>query len=376
MGKPRYIMYLTGQHPVVPEPALIADISHVALAFMRSETFNEPEPSSWPLFTTVEDTRPKFAQGTKVMIAIGGWGDTDNFSKAAKTEETRSLFARNVARMIEETGADGVDVDWEYPGGNGEDYKQVPNSEKEWEIAAYPSLLSSIRLALGPTKVISAAVPGLPRDLLAFTPTTIPQILDSVDFLNIMTYDLMNRRDNITKHHTGLQASRQAIEAYAARGVPPGKMNLGLAFYVKWFKTDPDADCSVHLIGCKTALMEDPTTGADLGKAGAFSWHDKVPPELNASFQRALANSVYDSVGGGDYYFDADDNLFWSWDSPDAIVRKFPAIVEKKGLGGVFAWGLGEDAPKFEHLKAANEGIEEILAIAEHQEDRAERSEL
>ena len=36
------------------------------------------------------------------------------------------------------------------------------------------------------------------------------------------------------------------------------------------------------------------------------------------------------------------------------IAKKFPAIMEEKGLGGVFAWGLGEDADGFTHLRALN----------------------
>jgi GH18 family chitinase len=74
---------------------------------MRSETFNEAEPSSWPLFTTVDTVRSKFPQGTAVMIAIGGWGDTEGFSKAAATQSSRKLFARNLKAMVERTGADG-----------------------------------------------------------------------------------------------------------------------------------------------------------------------------------------------------------------------------------------------------------------------------
>jgi GH18 family chitinase len=262
-----------------------------------------------------------------------------------------------------------------YPRGNGEDYKQIPNSKKEWEIAAYPLLLASLRTALGPSKRISAAVPGLPRDFRAFTPITIPEIMSSVDFLNIMTYDLMNRRDNVTKHHTGIQNSLEAIDAYLDRGVPPEKMNLGFAFYVKWFKTDADADCKTHPIGCKTALMEDPATGHDLGKAGAFSWHDEVPAELAASFDRALADGTYDSKGGGHYFFDVEEDLFWSWDTPDALTKKFPAIVEKKRLGGVFAWGLGEDAPRFEHLRAANGRVRRLVEEGKKNDGEA-RSEL
>lgn len=167
-----------------------------------------------------------------------------------------------------------------------------------------------------------------------------------------MTYDLMNRRDNVTKHHTGIESSLTAIEAYEERGVPSEKMNLGFAFYIKWYKTDPHEGCDKNPVGCKTALMEDPLTGADLGQAGAFSWHDPVPDDVSASYEKAIAHGQYDSEYGGHYYWDPEENLWWSWDTPDAIAKKFPAIMEKKGLGGAFAWGLGEDADDFTHLKA------------------------
>lgn len=266
--------------------------------------------------------------------------------------------------------------------GNGEDYKQVPNSEKAWQIEAYPKLLSEIRKALGPFKIISAAVPGLPRDMLAFTNATLPLIMQSVDFLNVMTYDLMNRRDNVTKHHTGLQISLESIDAYLDKGVLADRVNLGLAFYVKWFLTDPKEreNCKRHPIGCKTQLMEDPLTGADLGKAGAFSWHDMVPSDLNASFTRALEGGKYDKVGGGHYFFDAAEDRFWTWDDPQAILRKFPMAIEERGLGGVFAWGLGEDGTKWLHLKASNRGVAQLLAAEKkpggHAQDFIDRSEL
>ena len=187
--------------------------------------------------------------------------------------------------------------------------------------------------------------------MLAFTKTTVPAISASLDFFNVMTYDLMNRRDNLTKHHTGIELSLTAINAYEERGVPAEKMNLGFAFYIKWFKTDPHGKCAINPVGCKTSLMEDPITGADLGQAGAFSWHDPVPAEVSASFKRAMAHGTYDSDGGGHYYWDSDENIWWSWDTPDAIAEKFPAVMEEKRLGGAFAWGLGEDADDFIHLK-------------------------
>ena len=196
--------------------------------------------------------------------------------------------------------------------------------------------------------------------MVAFTKSTIPMISASLDFFNVMTYDLMNRRDNVTKHHTGISLSLEGINAYMENGAPAGKVNLGFAFYIKWYRTDPRSLCGLNPIGCKTALMEDPVTGADLGKAGAFSWHDAVPEELTVSYQRAMEYGRYDVEAGGHYYWDSAENLWWSWDTVRAIARKFPAVVEKKGLGGVFAWGLGEDADTFAHLKAVTAGMEKL----------------
>ena len=60
-----------------------------------------------------------------------------------------------------------------------------------------------------------------------------PAISASLNFFNVITYDLMNRRDNVIKHHTGIKQSLNVINAYEERGVPAEKMNLGFAFYIK-----------------------------------------------------------------------------------------------------------------------------------------------
>jgi GH18 family chitinase len=248
------------------------------------------------------------------------------------------------------------------PSGNGEDYKQTPNAQKTWEIDAYPLLLAAIRESIGPHKLLSAAVPGLLRDMLAFTPQTEPAIMASVDFLNVMTYDLMNRRDNVTKHHTGTRLSLDSVDLYIRNGAPPAKLNLGFAFYAKFFRvsTEHHETCSKAPVGCPTGLMEDPATGGDLGRTGGFSWHDAVPEEVKHSFAQALASGVYDDVGGGYYYFDTDEDIWWTFDTPASILKKFPSVVKARRLGGVFAWGLGEDAPDFKHLDALNTGLRRL----------------
>lgn len=79
----------------------------MTLAFMPSSRFNMVNNTDWPFFATVDETRPKFAKGTAIMVAIGGWGDTAAFSYASVNQNRREIFARNVKAMLDYTGTDG-----------------------------------------------------------------------------------------------------------------------------------------------------------------------------------------------------------------------------------------------------------------------------
>lgn len=190
--------------------------------------------------------------------------------------------------------------------------------------------------------------------MMAFTDSTLPRIVDQVDFINVMTYDMMNRRDGAVTHHSGVSGSRDSLDHYAKRGAPTRMLNLGLGYYVKWFMT---GDCDPERpLGCPTQLLEDPETGADLGKTAAFSWHDKTPKDLEPSFSRAQAKGEY--FDDGSYgYWDSEEKRWWSLDTPRVIAQKLAEIVGPRELGGVFAWGLGEDAPTFKSLAATLEGV-------------------
>lgn len=91
----------------MPSIDKVSKITHVNLAFLNSNLFNDENVTTYPLFTTMEEVRSKFAPNTKVLIAIGGWGDTEGFEIAAKTEESREKWAKGVQRMVEKLGVDG-----------------------------------------------------------------------------------------------------------------------------------------------------------------------------------------------------------------------------------------------------------------------------
>ncbi|KAH1485134.1 hypothetical protein KXV81_004433 [Aspergillus fumigatus] len=406
----RFAMYIDQYHTVdLPGSDQTQGVTHAIMAFAPSKQFNSD--SSFTPFDTVNNMRKRFAPDTKVMIAIGGWGDTAGFSEGAKDEASRTKYAKNVATMINNLGFDGVDIDWEYPGGNGDDYKKVPNSQKTSEIETYPLFVQAIRDAIGKDKILSVAVPGKRGDMIAFTKEQGPKIWSAVDMVNVMSYDLMNRRDNVTNHHSGVAGSLDTIKAYKEIGLDTAKMNLGFAYYAKWFMTDPNSDCAQQPIGCAVVPLENPD-GSDPGKSGTLTFEKStmaVPPDnlrtstdgtcgyskgtkcpsgsccsqygncgtgddfcqagclsdygeckgisVTDSWRRALKDGKTDEEAGGQYYWDSTVNLFWTWDTPAIIDRKFKDIVNAEKLGGIMAWSLGEDTLNWEHLKAMQKGL-------------------
>jgi hypothetical protein len=97
-----------------------------------------------------------------------------------------------------------------------------------------------------------------------------------------MTYDLMNRRNNVTAHHTGVKGSLETVDQYISLGLDPKKINLGFAYYAKWFKTSETGDCEANPIGCPTDLLENPD-GTDAGKSGAVTFEkgNMAPAQKN-----------------------------------------------------------------------------------------------
>ncbi|KAF3057454.1 Chitinase 1 [Daldinia childiae] len=340
---PRFAMYYDQWHTASPSKDQMAGITHVVTAFAGTTLFTSDPAGSYSPFVDVGTLRSQFPDGTKMCVAIGGWGDTSGFSVGQKDDTSRKTYAKGVAAMLESHGYDCVDVDWEYPGGNGEDYKQNPNSGKVDEIANYALLLQEIKSAIG-DKELSIAVPGLERDMIAFTSEQVPKINDAVDVVNVMAYDLMNRRDTQTTHHTSVKASLATVDKYISLGMDASKLNLGFAFYAKYFVTQ--GECT-QPIGCPTVQLED-ANGGDTGKSGAVTFLEGPP---------VLSSGKADTEEGGQWYWDAAESKFWTWDTPDFIAQKFEQIVKARGLGGVMAWSLGEDSADWTYVKAIQAGL-------------------
>ncbi|KAH7139542.1 glycoside hydrolase superfamily [Dendryphion nanum] len=400
-----FVMYYDEWHPSRPTTAeQRAGITHLILAFA-----NSTNPSMYKPAYDIAAVKSEFPKA-KIMVAIGGWDEKQNigFRKAIATDASLDAWATDVKALVTNGAFDGIDIDWEYPGGSGD---LGPGPDAALEIKRFPELLAAVRKAIGKDKILSIAVPGKTKvDFSAYTSATSQAINASVDFVNLMTYDLMNRRgdeDNKLKttHHSSLKSSLAVVNYYLSLNYPPAKLNLGFAYYAKYFTTA--SGCTqANPLGCSILAAEsnfkdtktsgvwtfeaknmkpptntslsvatDAKCGPDVGKScpagnccssdgwcGATDDHclgtcwygfgDCKGPDIAKSWQYAASNGMVDQEQGGKYAFDPSSNLFWTWDTEELMKKKVDDIVKAKNLGGGMAWSMGEDSDGWKHTQA------------------------
>lgn len=259
----------------------------------------------------------------KVVLAIGGWG-ADGFSDACLTKESRGEFIDSLIFAIKAYGFDGIDLDWEYPttkaGG-------IVGREEDRENFTF--LLSELRAAmdkLDEDLILSIAVPANPH--AATKNYEIDKINGFIDYLHLMSYDLINYTELTSSHHANLLPSKnsflsvaEATDAYIKAGLDPEKIIVGIAFFGHLFNVDANSTDGMREI---------------------------------ASSRMAITykNIVKDYLNNDDYkvFYDEEAKASWlygkgvviSYDNPRSIKAKCDYVVENN-LGGVMNWEYGQD---------------------------------
>ncbi len=285
----------------------------------------------------------------KLVISVGGWG-VGGFSEAAGTAAGRERFADSAARLLPANNADGIDVDWEYPG-----HDEAGIAASGQDRANFTLLLQSVRAALDRvgeangrrgadhyTLSIAAAdgpfVDGI--DIAAVEP--------SLDWFNLMTYDFFNSMTPTTGHHTQLHASPlapadarstdKAVKQFLAAGVPARKLVIGAAFYGREFAdVKPDHDGLYQTYG---------------HYQGEHPW-----PQLKAEFiERNGHARHWDATARAPWLWNAATHSFISYDDPSSLAAK-AAYVKANHLGGIMYWEQSQD-PDGELLDAIWHGLQ------------------
>lgn len=270
----------------------------------------------------------------KILVSVGGWGWSGNFSDAALTDSSRNCFAASAAQFILDHGLDGIDLDWEYPNQPG-----AGNIYRPEDVHNFTLLLESVRrhidslaLSLGRTEpfLLTIATGG---DSVYVANTELGKLAKYLDFINIMSYDYHNGLTSQTGHHSNLRLSAsdypygdatvRSVRMHIDAGVSPAKLNIGVPFYGRRWKGVEPANSGLY--------REAATTGESI----PFS--DVLAALADTGFVR-----LWDTAAVAPFLWNERDSVFISYDDVESLKAKMN-YVRSMGLGGVMFWEYTED---------------------------------
>lgn len=290
------VAYVTSWSEVMPDPQYM---THINYAFGHvNESFNGVKIDNEERLRQIVDLRKQKPE-LKVLLSIGGWG-SGRFSEMAANDEYRRAFAADCDRVVKEFALDGIDIDWEYPTSSMANISSSPDDTENFTL-----LMQDIRAAIGNEKELTLATVASARYI------DFKAILPSVDFVNIMAYDMASA----PKHHSALYPSGHsgditsdgAVTAHLKAGVPPSKLVMGMPFYGRGGDGYP-----------------------------SFQDYNKVG---NTDTQYT---EKWDEVAQVPYLADKNDTLVFGFENPRSLAIKCQYILNKDLLGGMY-WDYSGD---------------------------------
>lgn len=287
----------------------------------------------------------------RVVVSIGGWTLSEQFSSMALTADGRRTFAQSCIDLfikgqfapgLTHPGIfDGIDIDWEYPGAPG-----ATNNHRPEDTANFTLLLAEVRAKLDAQGTIDGKRYTLSVALGAgenkFSKLQLGAIHPHLDWLNLMTYDYHGAWENRANFQAALRGrdddpdkaqklwSDHTVQAFLTAGVPSRKINLGVPFYGRGWQGVP--------AGAQHGLFQTGSGGAP-GTYETGIDDFKVLKNLPAAFieHRDTTTASY-------WRYNPTTQVFWTWDDATAIAAK-RHYVEELDLGGLMVWELsGDDA--------------------------------
>ena len=286
--------------------------------------------------------------GLQTLISVGGWTWSGNFSDAALTPASRAQFATSCADFMEFYGFDGIDIDWEYPGGGG----LSSNTSRPEDPENFTLLLQAVRGELdargathGRHYLLTIAA-GAGADKIASV--EVEQIHPYLDFINVMAYDFNGSWSPVSNFNSPLYASPAdptstpganadaAIQSFLARGVPSDKLVLGVPFYGRGVEGVANVNEGLFqgFTGTPMGTWDDATSGA----TGMFDYADIAANYVN----RPGMNMHRDNDSGVPWLHDPSSGFFLSYDDPVSLALKKEYVLEND-LGGVMIWEMSSD---------------------------------
>ncbi len=267
----------------------------------------------------------------KILISVGGWSWSKNFSDAVLTESSRQIFANSAIDFMLEHKIDGIDLDWEYPGQRGDDnvFRAVDKENFTIILKLLREKLDSVASKNQPYLLTIAT--GANQSYLDHT--NMKEAQKYLDFINIMTYDFYTGGSKYTGHHANLYNSEYniknprsadvAVQQHINAGIPIKKLVLGVPFYGRWWKGVNPEDQGLYQ--------------SSNGITGAFSFKVIADSIKGKSFQ-----SYWDKSSSAPYIWREKDSLFVTYENVRSLQIK-SAYVKSNKLGGIMFWQFNGD---------------------------------
>ena len=288
-----------------------------------------------------------------VLVSVGGWLWSTNFSDMALTVQSRTVFIDSVMEFLEQYKLDGLDIDWEYPGlaGNGHPFR---NEDKQ----NFTLLLKELRARFtketaktGKHLYLTFAAGASAEDV---SKTDLGKAQRYVDTVNLMAYDYYEQgSDPITGNHAPLFAdpadpkkasAADSVAMFEKAGVPAAKIVLGMPFYGRAWGEVSDVNHGLFQPG-------KPVQGVNARYANI---RDSL---LNQGYVR-----YWDEKASAPYLYNAQLKVFVSYEDPESIAAKGRFVLAHR-LGGVMFWEYSND-PTGTLLGAVNDALDPQRAKA------------
>jgi chitinase len=329
----RIVAYVAGwSTPAVIHPE---KFTHINFAFARITPAGRAAvadgEASLVRLVALKKTNPRL----KVIVSIGGWM-ADGFSDAALTDASRALFADSTVELLRRFSADGIDIDWEYPGQGvaGIKYRAEDRQNFTLLLQVLRDKLDAASAAQGRTGGGRYTLTIASADREYFDHTEMDKLHVYLDWINVMSYDFFNSLTPTTGHHAGLYRAATAlptdryadasVKQHLAAGIPSDKIVLGAAFYGRGFTGVKPIDHGLRQPYERFEGAHDYSELADkfIGRQGFIRYWD----------DRAKAPFLWNSTS----------RTFITYDDPQSIGTK-AQYVKAHHLGGMMFWELSED---------------------------------
>lgn len=276
----------------------------------------------------------------KVLLSLGGWGGCAPCSPVFSTAGGRQKFAISTKNLLEYFGADGIDLDWEYPAISGYPGHPFMPADKH----NFTLLIQTLRKTLGKNAEISFAAGGLSNFLDSSVEWE--SVAPLVDKINLMTYDLVNGFSTVTGHHTPLYSTPQqqastdfAIHYLDSVGVPRNKLVIGAAFYARVFDVYKNLQLGLY-------------------QPGKFD-HGISYKNLDTTVLKDQGFVYYwDTVAAAPYMYSVAKKQMISFDDAHSIYLK-TKYAQDKQLNGIMFWQLADDKTRDGLLSVIHKALTE-----------------